>query len=123
MKALLQRSALFFLAVQSIALSMPARALAACGNPNDGLDGGLNCSTSPISVNEALKRTINILLFIVGIASVIVVIVGGLRYVLSGGEPKNTAAAKDTILYAVIGIVVSLLAYAIVNFVLGQFGG
>jgi hypothetical protein len=48
-------------------------------------------------------------------------IVGGLRYVLSGGDPKNTQAAKDTILYAVVGIVVALLAYAIANFVLGQF--
>jgi hypothetical protein len=49
------------------------------------------------------------------------IIVGGLRYVLSAGDPKNTQAAKDTILYAVIGVVVALLAYAIVNFVLAQF--
>ncbi|MEI7819103.1 MAG: hypothetical protein WCI47_03225 [bacterium] len=96
-------------------------ALAACGGVDQGVTGGINCGPVSKSIPDAVKVVINTLLFIVGIASVIVIIVGGLRYVLSGGDPKNTAAAKDTILYAVIGVVVSLLAYAIVNFVLGQF--
>jgi len=60
-------------------------------------------------------------LYIVGISAVIVIIVAGLRYVLSGGDPKNTTAAKDTILYAVIGLVVALLSFAIVNFVVVRF--
>lgn len=60
----------------------------------------------------------NVLLFIVGAISVIMIIIGGLRYVISGGDSANVSAAKNTILYAVIGVVVALLAYAIVNFVL-----
>ena len=97
------------------------RAQAACEDPSGGLNSGINCQTSPLTVPEAMARVVNLLLYIVGIASVIVMIVGGLRYVLSTGDPKNTTAAKDTILYAAIGLVVALLGYAIVNFVLLQF--
>jgi hypothetical protein len=63
----------------------------------------------------------NVMLFIVGAISVIMVIVGGLRYVISGGNTTNVGTAKNTILYAVVGLVISLLAYAIINFVLESF--
>jgi len=60
------------------------------------------------------------LLYIIGALSVIMIIVGGLRYVVSGGNTASVTAAKNTILYAIVGIVVALLAYAIINFVLGS---
>lgn len=63
----------------------------------------------------------NILLFVIGAISVIMVIIGGLRYVLSGGDSSNIQAAKNTILYAIVGIIVALLAYAAVNFIIGSF--
>jgi hypothetical protein len=63
----------------------------------------------------------NVLLFIIGAISVIMIIVGGLRYVVSGGDASKVSAAKNTILYAVVGIVVAILAYAIINFVIGSF--
>ena len=69
-----------------------------------------------------IRTVTNTMLFAIGVVAVIMLIVGGFRYVFSGGNSTNVNAAKDTILYAVIGIVVALLAYAIVNFVLGQFG-
>lgn len=65
----------------------------------------------------------NIMLFIIGALSVIMLIIGGLRYVVSGGNSSAVTAAKNTILYAIVGIVVALLAYAIINFVLGTFTG
>jgi hypothetical protein len=103
---------------------MPVGALhAACGDPgSSGVVGGIACGPSSISATDGIQRAINLLLFLVGVISIIVIIVGGLRYVLSGGNPQSTNAAKDTILYAVIGLVVALLAYAIVNFVLSRFG-
>ena len=68
-------------------------------------------------------RTItNTMLFAIGVVAVIMLIIGGFRYIFSGGNQTSVNSAKDTILYAVIGIVVAILAYAIVNFVLGQFG-
>ncbi|RYF28398.1 MAG: hypothetical protein EOO17_04840 [Chloroflexi bacterium] len=63
----------------------------------------------------------NILLFLVGAISVIMVIIGGLRYVLSGGDSSAVSAAKNTILYAIVGLVVSMLAYAAIAFVIEAF--
>jgi hypothetical protein len=63
----------------------------------------------------------NVLLFIIGAISVIMIIIGGLRYIVSGGDASKVSGAKNTILYAVVGIVVAILAYAIINFVIGSF--
>ena len=60
----------------------------------------------------------NTLLFVIGALSVVMIIVGGIRYVISGGKEVNVTKAKNTILYAIIGLVVALLAYAMINFVL-----
>ena len=61
---------------------------------------------------------VNIMLFAVGILAVIMLIWGGIRYVLSGGDSGAVSSAKKTILYAVVGLIVAILAYAIVNFVI-----
>lgn len=68
-----------------------------------------------------IKDIINVLLFVIGAVAVIMIVIGGLRYVMSNGDSSAITGAKNTILYAVIGLVVALLAYAIVNFVIGQF--
>jgi magnesium-transporting ATPase (P-type) len=78
-----------------------------------------NAATGSLQTN--IKNIINVMLILIGIVAVIMLIVGGFRYVLSNGNEKAVSGAKDTILYAVIGIVVALLSFAIVNFVLGQF--
>lgn len=57
---------------------------------------------------------------IVGVASVIMIIVGALRYITSQGQPQSAAAARSTVIYAAIGIVVALLAQALVGFVLNR---
>lgn len=64
----------------------------------------------------------NTLIFIVGAVAVLMLIIGGLRYVTSGGNSSSVEGAKNTILYAVIGIIVAILAYAIVNFVIAKVG-
>lgn len=67
------------------------------------------------------KTITNTLLFILGAISVIMIIIGGLRYVVSGGDSAAVNAAKNTILYAIVGVIVAILAYAIINFVIGSF--
>ncbi len=62
----------------------------------------------------------NILLFLIGAVSVIMLIIGGVRYVVSGGDQGAVTSAKNTILYAVIGIVIAFLAFAAVRFVTDQ---
>lgn len=63
----------------------------------------------------------NVLLFIIGAVSVIMLIIGGFRYTVSQGDSSALTSAKNTILYSIIGIVVAILAYGIVNFVIGSF--
>ena len=60
----------------------------------------------------------NVMLFIVGALSVLMLIIGGLRYVVSGGNATAITNAKNTVLYAIVGLIVSLLAFAAINFVL-----
>lgn len=78
-----------------------------------------NSSTADLSA--IIKTIVNVLLYIIGAVAVIMIIVGAFRYVTSGGNSANVTAAKNTILYAVIGLVVAMLAFAIVNFVLSAF--
>ena len=67
------------------------------------------------------RQIVNVFLFIIGAVAVIMLVYGGFRYVTSGGDASAVTAAKNTILYAVIGIIVAILAYAIVDFVIDQF--
>src|SRR5689334_5232328 len=67
------------------------------------------------------KTITNVLLFIIGAISVIMLIIGGIRYTTSGGDSSAVTSAKNTILYAIVGIVVAILAYAVVNFVITSF--
>ena len=60
----------------------------------------------------------NVLLFIIGALSVIMLIIGGLRYVISGGNSTAVTAAKNTILYAIVGLVIAFLAFAAINFII-----
>jgi hypothetical protein len=92
-----------------------------------GVQGGADSArgddqTTELFGQTGIFRTItNVLLFILGAISVIMIIIGGLRYVVSGGNSTAVTAAKNTILYAIVGVIVALLAYAIVNFVLDSF--
>lgn len=75
------------------------------------------------SATNMVTIVINILLYIIGIIAVIMIVVGGVRYTVSNGNASQVKEAKDTILYAVIGLIVAIMAYAIVNFVLSRFIG
>lgn len=79
------------------------------------------CKAKADDAKKAVAPIVSILLFLVGAIAVIVIIIGGILYVVSTGEPAKTKRAKDTILYAAVGLVIALLAYAIVNFVVSRF--
>ncbi len=64
---------------------------------------------------------VNVLLFIIGAICVIMLIWGGIRYTTSAGNAASVTAAKNTIMYAIIGLIIAFLAFAIVNWVLGSF--
>lgn len=91
-----------------------------------GIGQGAECAkpdTAPADLfgeNSVFVTVTNILLFIIGAIAVIMLIVGGIRYVVSQGDQNAITSAKNTILYAIIGIVVSFLAFAAVRFVTSQ---
>ena len=77
-------------------------------------------ASSGQSIPQLIQNTLNLLSFIVGAAAVIMLIIGGLRYVLSGGDSNAISGAKNTIIYAMIGIAVALFAQIIVLFVIAK---
>jgi len=68
--------------------------------------------------NSLAKRVIDIFSIVVGAVSVIMIIIGGFRYIISGGDSNGVTGAKNTILYAIVGLVIVLFAQVIVRFVL-----
>lgn len=91
---------------------------------SDLIKDGVNSTVdNPDDIQNAgtlFGRISSILIFIVGAVSVIMIVFGGFRYVTSAGDTARVKGAKDTILYAVIGLVFALIATAIVSFVEGN---
>lgn len=94
---------------------------AACGGAQAS-DSPVNCDTAKAgtTVDGLIKTGLNILSVIIGVAAVIMIIIGGFKFVTSQGESANIASARNTILYAIIGLVVVALAQFIVFFVLAK---
>jgi hypothetical protein len=87
----------------------------------DGTCDDTTQSTAKTGVTTAIKNAINIFSIVVGVIAVIMIIIGGVKYITSGGDAGNVTGAKNTILYAIIGLVVVALSQVIVQFVLGSF--
>lgn len=87
-----------------------------------GGTGGGTCAGSGPSIGSIVGSVINILSMVIGVISVIMVIIGGFMYVTSNGDSGKIANAKNTIIYALVGIVVVAFAQAIVFFVLHGVG-
>jgi hypothetical protein len=83
---------------------------------------GADCSTSDATerVNNLIRTIVNLLSAIVGIVAVIMIIFGGLRYITSGGNDTSVTGAKNTILYAIIGLIIVALAQVLVRFTLNK---
>src|SRR4051812_11673489 len=117
-----------------LGFALPAYAQNAQEQINNGLCAGSNlqftentagqCQASgtdaTAQINNIVHTTVNLLSFIVGIVAVIMIMIGGFRYITSGGNDTSVTAAKNTILYAVIGLVVVALAQIIVRFTLSK---
>lgn len=70
-----------------------------------------------IPIDSGIRAIASTAIVVAGMISVAMIVVGGLQYAISAGDPGSTKRAKDTILYAVIGLIVSALAFGIVTFV------
>ncbi len=115
----------------SVPVLIPIQA-AACTNIGSGIAQGINATQGPNSapltcgvsgsltggVQSLAVKVVNIFSLVVGIISVIMIIYAGFRYITSGGESGSVSSAKNTLIYAIIGLVIVVLAQIIVHFVL-----
>lgn len=88
--------------------------------PENGCEVDSSGNTAAERIDEIVSQIINILSLAVGVVAVVMIIVGGFRYITSGGDSGNVTGAKNTILYAVVGLVVVALAQVIVRFVVDK---
>lgn len=130
MKKILLSVAVLLLSVTGLSAftAGPARAFdsdsaksAACAGINDTF-GSSSCSTdgkaATKKTNDLITTIVNILTVVVGIVAVIMVIIGGFRFIVSSGDSTSVSGAKKTVIYALIGLIIVVLAQVIVRFVL-----
>lgn len=106
----------------SLSFAVPAYADPVDVLTGDACKGNTSvCGTGgSTGVYTILRNIINVLLTVGGIIAVIMIIVGGIKYTTSTGDSSSLNSARETILYAVVGLVISIMAFAIVNFVLNR---
>lgn len=106
----------------TVACSATIPLVASASTTSEAIRGGTTATgQAGNDLNSQIAIVTNLLLFIIGVIAVIAIIIGGIRYTTSNGDASQTKAAKDTILYAVVGLIVAILAWAIVKFVLDAF--
>ena len=105
--------------VSTIALSTSAKQ-GACNGLNQ-LDNSTSCSTtSNATVTSITGLVINILSIVIGIVSVIVIIFAGFRFVTANGDSNAISSARNTLIYAIVGLVIAVLAQVIASNVLNS---
>lgn len=75
-----------------------------------------------VSVGGGIGSILSIVFTLAGLLAVVFIIIGGVKYTLSGGDASGIKSAKETITYAIIGLIVTLLAFGVVNYVTGITG-
>ena len=89
-------------------------------NSTTGASDSCDSAAADASVNNIIRTVINVLSWLVGIAAVIMIIFNGFRFITAAGDSSGVAAARTGIIYALIGIVVAVLAQVLVHFVISQ---
>ena len=112
----------FLFLTPSLAIAQENPAKGAINEGACAASGQDNCDpgAATTSINSTIESVINILSLAVGIIAVIMIIVAGFRYITSGGNEQTIATAKKTLTYALIGLVIAVLAQVIARFVLRE---
>lgn len=101
-------------------LAEPAMAASGINSARSGASRVQTGGSQSRSVSQIIATVTNVLLFLIGAIAVIMIIAGGIRYTTSNGNAEQVTKAKNTIMYAVAGLIIAIVAYAIVDFVLDQ---
>ena len=94
------------------------------GSPNPAAQNSSICpdlkKTDDSGVNSIFHNVANILLYIAGLVAVVMIVISGIRFVSSHGDPGAVTKARSTLLYSIIGLIITVIAFSIVNFILGR---
>ena len=122
--------AVFIITVLSVVTCLSVGGVAyarqsACGVAgfNDPLVCGYGSGANEVALQNRVKNILNTIYLWIGIIAVIVIVIGGIRYIISTGDSNKIASAKGAIMYAIIGLIVVLAAFAITNLVIGAIDG
>lgn len=129
MKKIFKKAGQVFTGAAAMVTLFAGRAMATTMKYENPAQAGANAARANgmpaelIGATGVFTRITNTILYAVGIISVVMLVYGGLRYIVSGGDSKKVTDAKNTIMYAIIGLIIAILSYAIVNFVISAIGG
>lgn len=109
-----------------LAVVAPASGSALFENSKNQACAGVALSTtsttcdekSETKVNDLIAKVLNILSFAVGVVAVVMIIIAGIKFATSGGDSNNVTSARNTMLYAIVGLVIVAIAQVIVKFVI-----
>ena len=110
--------AVVFTAVSPISLPVYADSRDEAKRGADLVNGG---GSAKQDLPDIVTTIINVMLFIAGALAVIMIIYGGIRYITAHGDEKQVKVAKDTIVYSVVGLIIAIIAYALVTFIFDRF--
>lgn len=108
--------------VPAFAVTCPSGTLQAGASVSSLSECNIEPGNSPEDAKPVIQNVLNVIFGILGVVAVFVMILGGFYLMTSQGDSAKVTRGKNTILYGVVGLVVALLAFAIVNFVLGKVG-
>ena len=78
--------------------------------------------TRIVGIDGTFNNIINTILYVAGIVAVAMLIFGGIRFMISRGDKDKVQKAKNTVIYAIIGLILVIFSYAIVNFIISATG-
>ena len=120
---------IIFLALMSLSVASVLSLAVVSGSASAQVSSGINAATTnemknkQIDGNNGVIRTVsNILIWVVGIVLVIMIMWSGFKYITAAGDTSKVASAKNSLIYAIVGLIIAILAYAIVNFVIEHLG-
>lgn len=118
---------IIFLALMSLSVASVLSLAVVSGSASAQVSSGINAATTnemknkQIDGNNGVIRTVsNILIWVVGIVSVIMIMWSGFKYITAAGDTSKVASAKNSLIYAIVGLIVAIMAYAIVNFIMDR---
>jgi hypothetical protein len=122
MKKLISTILVAVMMITGLSVVVPAIGAYAATVPGGNIDIDNVAGSAKTDLMPVVTLIINAIIGVVGLVAVIMIILGGVKYTTSSGDATKVSNAKNTIMYGIVGLIIVVLAFAIVNFVIGSLG-